>query len=98
MLTMYGAMDNEELIGEIATKESGSHISLFFIEKSSQGFGIGRNLFEFAKNDNKPSCITVSSSTYAVGIYQRFGFVETDTVQIKNGLKSVRMKYENRSY
>ena len=98
MLTMYGAMDSKELIGIIATKEGGSHISLFFIEKSYQGLGIGRKLFEFAKDDNKPSCITVSSSTYAVEIYRRFGFVEIDAIQLKNGLKSVPMKYENIPY
>ena len=45
-LTFYGAFDGESLIGVIATKNEGKHISLFFIKPSYHRRGIGKQLFE----------------------------------------------------
>ena len=45
-LTFYGAFDGESLIGVIATKNEGKHISLFFIKPSYHRRGIGKQLFK----------------------------------------------------
>lgn len=47
-LTIYGAFEGESLIGLIATKNEGKHISLFFITPMYHGKGIGKRLFEAA--------------------------------------------------
>jgi ribosomal protein S18 acetylase RimI-like enzyme len=92
-VTIYGAFISKELIGIIGTKHLGSHISLFFIDKQYQGLGIGRKLFEFAKKDSNANYITVSSSTHAVEIYQRLGFVKISEIQRKDGISSISMQY-----
>lgn len=40
---LYGAFENNILRGIIATDRRKRHINLFFVEKSSQGKGIGKN-------------------------------------------------------
>ena len=57
-LTIYGAFEGESLIGLIATKNEGKHISLFFITPMYHGKGIGKRLFDsqllFLCNPNLP--------------------------------------------
>ena len=48
-LCIFGAFDNETLIGIIGTKNGGSHISLFFISPKFHRRGIGRQLFDSVK-------------------------------------------------
>ncbi len=45
-LDMYGAFDNDTIVGVIATRNNGNHISLFFVKKDRMKEGIGRKLFE----------------------------------------------------
>ena len=73
-LTIYGAFEGESLIGLIATKNEGKHISLFFITPMYHGKGIGKRLFEAAIQDKPVSEMTVNSSSYAIPIYRKFGF------------------------
>ena len=44
-LDAYGAFDGNKLVGIIATRSTGSHISLFFINKEFHYRGVGRSLF-----------------------------------------------------
>lgn len=90
---MYGAFEKDNLLGVIATRNEGSHIALFFVRKEYHGQGIGRRLFEHILSLCENSFITVNSSPYAVNIYRRLGFVETDTEQLTNGIRYVPMKY-----
>jgi len=48
MLRTYGAFQNERLVGVIATRSSGGHIALFFVDGTYQRQGIGKALFERA--------------------------------------------------
>ena len=95
LLTIYGALENGELIGIIGVKNFGAHISLFFVDKKAQGRGVGRSLFEFFIEDTKTSHITVSSSTYAVEIYKKMGFVQLGKQETQNGLTFVLMEYKS---
>ena len=51
-LTIWGAFDNNELVGIIGTKLNGTHISLFFINPDYHRKGIGRELFNCACKSN----------------------------------------------
>lgn len=94
-LTMYGAFINGILVGVLGSKNNGSHISLFFIEKEYQGYGIGRKLFDTLIEDTKTKHITVSASTIAVEVYEKLGFKQTAARETNHGLVSVPMEYEN---
>lgn len=96
-LVVYGAFDGKELVGILGTKRMGIHISLFFIRKEYQGKGIGRKLFDFALQDNPVKEMTVNSSTYAIGVYQAFGFEKICERQETNGLKYTPMKRVSRT-
>ena len=41
-LVIYGAFDNENLVGIMGTKNEGKHLSLFFIGKEHHRKGIGK--------------------------------------------------------
>lgn len=95
MLTIYGAFINGILVGVIGSKNNGSHISLFFVEKEYQGYGIGRKLFDALIEDTNANLITVSSSTTAVKVYKKMGFKQIAVPKTNNGLISVPMEYRN---
>ncbi len=92
-LTMYGAFSNNSLVGILAFKEKGNHISLFFVDKKFQNLKIGKKLFLFALQDLKNKHILVNSSTYAVDIYEKLGFNVVRNQVTLNGLTSVLMEY-----
>ena len=56
-LCIFGAFDNETLIGIIGTKNRGSHISLFFIHPKFHRRGIGRQLFDSVYANQPQMCI-----------------------------------------
>ena len=93
-LCMYGAYANEKLIGVVATRSEGTHIALFFVDSDFQGKGVGRSLFQTVLADCNSNRITVNSSPYAVPIYKKLGFTETDTEQAVNGLRFTPMEYK----
>jgi len=92
-LDMYGAFFNDEIIGVIAARNEGQHISLFFVDSKHHRKGVGRLLFSEFIKDNPAKVITVNSSPYAVEVYRKLGFVDMDTEQIQDGLRYIPMKY-----
>lgn len=92
-LCIFGAFDNETLIGIIGTKNGGSHISLFFIYPKFHRRGIGRQLFDSVYANQPQMQITVNSSSYAVKFYESLGFSKTSEEQETDGLKYTPMHY-----
>jgi GNAT superfamily N-acetyltransferase len=92
-LEVYGAFEQDELIGVIATKNGGSHISWFFVKKENHGQGIGRKLFEHILPLCDNCFLTVNSSPYAVKIYRKLGFADTAEEQLTNGIRYIPMQY-----
>ena len=90
-LTIFGAFDNNELIGIVGTKHFGTHISLFFINPDYHRKGIGRKLFDFAYTSQMVERITVNSSSYAVRFYESLGFSKVDQEQETDGLRYTPM-------
>ena len=89
---VYGAFEDNVLKGIIATDSPKKHICLFFVDKVSQGKGIGKKLMSFIIDDNENSFITVNSSRYAVPIYKKIGFIKTEEEKEQDGLKFTPMK------
>ena len=91
-LTIFGAFDNDRLIGIIGTKNRGTHISLFFIHPNFHCRGIGKQLFDSAYAKQTGIQITVNSSSYAVKFYESLGFSKSSEEQETDGLKYTPMK------
>ena len=89
---VYGAFEDNVLKGIIATDSQKRHICLFFVDKVSQGKGIGKELMRVVVDDNENSYITVNSSRYGVPIYEKLGFVKMEEEKEQDGLKFTPMK------
>ena len=92
-LTFYGAFENKELVGVIATRNEGNHIGMLFVKKDQHKKGIGRKLFEYILPKSPDEKITVNSSPYAVNIYKKLGFEATATEQVTDGIRFTPMEY-----
>lgn len=77
-LEFWGAYDNRELKGVIATNKNRRHICCFFVKAQYHRQGIGRKLWEYLLANSSSEVITVNSSPYAVPVYHKLGFVDTD--------------------
>ena len=93
-LEFWGAYDDNELKGVIATREERKHICCFFVKAQYHRQGIGRKLWEYLLENNPNEIITVNSSPYAVPIYHKLGFVDTDTEQLSDGIRYTPMRFE----
>lgn len=93
-LSMLEAFVNEELVGVIATRNNGEHIALFFVDGNYHRQGIGKMLFQKVLEQSTVSRVTVNSSPFAVPIYRKLGFIDTDKEQTVNGLRFTPMAYE----
>lgn len=95
-LYFWGYMDNNDLVGIIATRGI-NHICMLFVNKEYHRRGIASGLFQKVKeicvSHNDISKITVNSSPYAVEIYHRFGFSDTGKEQTVNGIRFTPMSY-----
>lgn len=56
--------------------------------------GIGKRLYQIARSRNNSNKMTVNSSPYAVPVYHKLGFIDTDTEQVVNGLRFIPMEYK----
>lgn len=92
-LCLYGAFILEKLVGVIATRSEGTHIALFFVDGEYHNNGIGRKLFQSVLSECSSNSMTVNSSPYAIPIYHKLGFIDTDSEQVVNGLRFTPMKY-----
>jgi len=93
-LRIYGAFNNEKIVGMLATRNNGDHIALFFVDDRFHRKGIGGRLFETALNNCLSKEITVNSSPYAVGVYHALGFIITDVEKISDGIRYIPMIYK----
>ena len=92
LFKVYGAFEDNILKGLIATDRRKRHINLFFVDKGSQGKGIGKELMSVIVNNNGNSYITVNSSRYGVPIYEKIGFIKIEEEKEQDGLKFTPMK------
>lgn len=92
-LEMYSAFTGGTVIGVLAMRKQGTHVSLFFVDDAYHRQGIGRALFEYMLRTKKREVITVNAAPYALKIYERLGFVATDAEKTEDGIRYTPMKY-----
>ena len=92
-LRFYGAFIQDTLAGIIAVRNEGNHIALFFVAPEYHRQGIGRQLFQTVLEKYHPEKVTVNSSPFAVSVYRRLGFCETNKEQVVNGLRFTPMEF-----
>lgn len=92
MLRVFGAFEGDNLIGVIATRNKGTHIALFFVDGRYHSQGIGKKLFKIALKNNPYDKMTVNSYPYAIPVYYKLGFLDTDKDQVVNGLRFTPME------
>lgn len=92
-LRVYGAFQEESLVGMIASRNEGRHIALFFVDERYHRQGIGKKLFEFVCKGNTNHEITVNASPYAIPVYQHLGFSKTSKEQNTRGIRYTPMTY-----
>jgi len=93
---MWVAIKNEQVIGMI-TLRNGNHISLLFVDERYHHLGIASNLMEVLKESVQKGIkatpyVTVNSSPYAVGFYEKVGFNRLDLEQTRDGIRYTPMK------
>ena len=95
-ICFWGCKENETFVGVIATKRV-NHICTLFVKKEYHRRGIAKSLFntvlDHCRNVNNITQITVNSSPYAVEVYHRLGFQDTDKEQTINGIRFTPMRY-----
>ena len=93
-LEFFGAYENEELKGIIATNDNRKHICCFFVKAQYHRQGIGKKLWEYLLNNSVNETFTVNSSPYAVPVYHKLGFVDADSEQLTDGIRYTPMKFK----
>ena len=93
-ICVYGAFEAAVLVGTLATRRNGNHITLFFVDRNYQNQGIGKRLFALAVRDNTSGRMTVNAAPYAVEIYRRLGFRPTGPEEIADGIRFTHMELE----
>ena len=87
----------DELAGVFGMREE-RHVAHNFVAERYHRRGISSALWELARADciksGNPGVFTLRSSTYAVPLYERWGFVATDKVQTFNGIVFVPMQLD----
>ena len=89
------AYSDSQLAAFIAIRD-GSHLFHLFVERSRQGQGIARRLWERALRErcapDSDRDFTVNSSLPAVPVYQAFGFVPAGPIRREHGISFLPMR------
>ena len=94
---MVAFIDNR-IVGMIEIREN-KNISLLFVDKKYQGFGIAKKLFQESlktciQRDPNIDMFYVHASPFSIPIYKKLGFVEAGTMQEEQGIKYLPMEME----
>jgi GNAT superfamily N-acetyltransferase len=86
-----------EVVGMIAMRGN-SHLYHLFVDRSLHGSGLGRALWEHAREvcrqQGNTGRYTVDATPDTVGFYERFGFRVSGALGVRNGHPALPMKLE----
>jgi GNAT superfamily N-acetyltransferase len=91
------AASGGDLFGVVAMRDA-SHLQHLFVVDSVRGTGLGRRLWETARDDvcmhgTAPPVFTVNSSLHAVGFFRALGFQPTGPDEERDGMRIQPMRY-----
>lgn len=91
------AEENGELVGVVAMRDN-RHLYHLFVAEPFQCKGLARALWQAARDASLEACnpgvFTVNSSRFAVGLYEKLGFVGHGEVVDESGVIHTPMKLE----
>lgn len=87
-------IDNE-IVGYVSMKDN-SHLYHLFVAQEHQGKGVARALWDSISQRCVASKYTVRASLNAVPVYKAFGFVESEGISEKEGIRFQTMELINR--
>ena len=95
----YVAEMDGVLAGVVAVRDN-SHLYHLFVAKPFQGQGLARRLWNVARDAcyeaGNTGEFTVNSSQFAVGMYRKFGFIQSAPPQSKGGVTFIPMRLVDR--
>ena len=92
-LMLVARDENKKIVGVIELRNF-EHISLFFVDDKYFKLGIGKKLFEEAKNIFGYEKFSVNASDYGLEFYKKLGFIQiTDSIKIEKGVHFYPMIY-----
>jgi ribosomal protein S18 acetylase RimI-like enzyme len=97
-LAYYNEPDQEQLVGVLTSKNQ-FHLFHFFILPEYQNQGIGKQLWThylFHLPAPPPQLVSVKASDFALGFYQKLGFIAQQPRCVENGLAYTLMHYVRR--
>ena len=81
------ALQESEIVGVLSIKNQ-KHVKYYFVLPGLQGRGVGRELWSEAnKRSMFASQVSVRSSINAVAVYERLGFMKTETEAEFDGIR-----------
>ena len=91
------AVGGSDLFGVVGMRDA-SHLYHLFVVDAARGTGLGRRLWETARDEicmhgTAPPVFTVNSSLHAVGFYKALGFQPTGPDEERSGIRSQPMRY-----
>lgn len=92
-MEFFGAYEHETLKGILATNNNRKHICCFFVKAEYHRQGIGKKLWEYILEHSENEEFTVNSSPYAIPVYHKLGFIDTDSEQVTDGIRYTPMKF-----
>lgn len=81
----WGAFEEHDLIGVIAIKRP-AHLFNLFVHQNHHRKGIARSLWYHVLSQIRPQSVSVFSSSYAVGLYEKLGFEATGEKMANDGI------------
>ena len=91
-----GAFDGKRIIGIMGVRNT-NHVSLLFVDRDYHRMGIASALMNRYLKDAVAagvSYVTVNSSPYAVGFYNKIGFDKVNDEMEKDGIRFTPMRME----
>ena len=89
------AEDDGVLVGVVGVREN-IHLYHLFVADDYGGRGLARELWRVARDACREAGnvgeFTVNSSRFAVGMYRKFGFVQTGQPETRDGVTSIPMR------
>ena len=86
------------VVGVVGVRDN-SHVHHLFVAEDHQRCGLARELWKVARDTclaaGNSGRFTVFSSTYALGVYRAFGFVESGPSEIKDEVIATPMEYRH---
>jgi GNAT superfamily N-acetyltransferase len=91
------ATSGTDLFGVVGMRDA-SHLHHLFVADAARGTGLGRRLWETARDEicmhgTAPPVFTVNSSLHAAGFYKALGFQPTGPEEERSGLRFQPMRY-----